>query len=90
MLEFTILQEPIDFTILDDVTYFNFETGEITKLSYFESLPIFASNQEAIANGYLGKVYRIDNQVLVGVEQGFFANITTNLSQVGSFFRGLF
>jgi hypothetical protein len=86
-VSFTILQEPVNFTILGDVTFCNFETGETTALSYFESLPVFASNQDAIANGYLGKVYRIDNKVLVGINQSPF---TLNLSKAWSYFRRLF
>lgn len=88
MLEFTILQEPVNFTILGDVTDYNFETGETTTLSYFDSLPVFASNQSAIANGYLGKVYKTpDNKVLVGINQTPF---TLNLSKAWSYFRRLF
>jgi hypothetical protein len=87
-VSFTILQEPISFTILSDVTYCNFETGEITTLSYFDSLPIFTSNQVAIAGGYLGMVYKTpENKVLVGINQTPF---TLNLSKAWSYFRRIF
>ena len=89
MFSISLSQEPINISLVDDVYCFNFSDETITTIPYFESLPIFASNQAAIANGYLGKVYRTtDNKVLVGV--GNPTPFILNLSKAISCFRRFF